>query len=41
MLDLLKKAGYSGFVVSEARASMQTYSEFKNLHNFYQEWRSQ
>lgn len=34
LLGLLKKAGYSGFVVSEAKVSLQTLSEFKNLHNF-------
>lgn len=34
LLKLLKKAGYSGFVVSEAKVSLQTLSEFKGLHNF-------
>ena len=38
LLNLLKKAGYSGFVVSEAKNSLQKYSEFKRLNEFYQEW---
>lgn len=41
LLDLLKKAGYSGFVVSEARISLQSYSEFRKLYDFYQKWHSQ
>jgi len=40
MLGLLKKAGYSGFVVSEAKTSLQTYSEFKKLNAFYHKGRS-
>ncbi len=39
LLNLLKKAGYSGFVVSEAKISLQTYSEFKKLKEFYQKWK--
>lgn len=38
MLGLLRKANYSGFIVSEARTSFQTYSEFKKLRNFYENW---
>lgn len=38
MLHLLKKAGYSGFVVSEAKSSLQTYLEFRKLNDFYQKW---
>lgn len=38
MLSLLKKAGYSGFVVSEAKASLQSYAEFKKLADFYNGW---
>lgn len=38
LLDLLKKAGYSGFVVSEAKASLQTYEEFKRLNGFFKTW---
>lgn len=34
-LNLLKKAGYSGFVVSEARTSLQTHDEFKRLNDFF------
>jgi sugar phosphate isomerase/epimerase len=34
MLDLIKRTGYSGFVVSEARKSLQTYSEFSRLREF-------
>lgn len=38
LLNLLKKAGYSGLVVSEARQSLQTYREFKKLNEFYKRW---
>lgn len=38
LLNLLKGAGYSGFVVSEARISFQTYNEFKKLNDFYKTW---
>lgn len=40
LLDLLKKTDYSGFVVSEAKKSLQTYKEFKKLNEFYQKWRN-
>lgn len=33
--NLFKKANYSGFVVSEARTSLQTYDEFKSLNDFF------
>lgn len=35
ILNLLKKADYQGFVVSEARTSLQTYDEFKRLNDFF------
>jgi len=38
LLDLLRKANYSGLVVSESRVSSQTYREFKKLNNFYKMW---
>jgi hypothetical protein len=38
LLNLLKKAGYSGLVVSEAKVSLQTLSEFKNLREFIRKW---
>ena len=38
MLNLLIKARYSGLVVSEAKTSLQTLSEFKNLNEFIQKW---
>ena len=38
LLNLLKTAGYSGFVVSEAKVSLQTLSEFKTLNEFILEW---
>lgn len=38
LLDLLKRSGYSGFVVSEAKTSLQNYSEFKKLNDFYGCW---
>ena len=40
MLNLLKKTGYSGFVVSEAKKSLQTYAEFEKLNDFYRKWRN-
>jgi len=39
LLDLIKRAGYSGLVVSEARVSYQTLSEFKKLNEFFQKWK--
>lgn len=39
-LDLLKKAGYSGLVVSEAKQSLQNYREFKRLNDFYLKWKA-
>lgn len=33
-LNLIRREGYSGFVVSEAKTSLQTYDEFKKLKNF-------
>lgn len=38
VLNLLKKAGYRRFVVSEARVSFQMYEDFKRLNNFYEMW---
>jgi hypothetical protein len=38
ILNLLKKTGYSGFVVSEAKPSLQNYAEFKKLREFYLRW---
>ena len=40
MFDLLKKANYSGMVVSEARKSFQKYEDFKKLNNFYRMWKA-
>jgi sugar phosphate isomerase/epimerase len=39
LLQLLKKSGYSGFVVSEAKLSFQTYREFKRLNDFIGKWK--
>jgi len=39
MLGLLRKAGYAGFIVSEARVSLQTYDEFRGLAKFYKQWK--
>ena len=39
-LNLLGNAGYSGFVVSEAKTSLQTYGEFKKLKDFFNIWES-
>lgn len=41
LLDLLKKADYSGFVVSEARVSFQTLPEFKKLSKFVHRCRAE
>ncbi len=38
ILDLLRESGYTGFVVSEAAASLQTLDEFKRLKKFYETW---
>jgi len=38
ILNLLKSVGYSGFVVSEAKTSLQTYAEFKGLNEFFKGW---
>jgi sugar phosphate isomerase/epimerase len=38
MLNLLKVAGYSGFVVSEARTEFQNFREFKRLVRFFEAW---
>lgn len=40
MLGLLKKGDYTGFVVSEAKVSLQNYSEFKKLREFYESWKN-
>ncbi len=39
LLNVLKEVGYSGFVVSEAKASLQTYEEFKRLNDFFKSWK--
>ena len=38
LLNLLKKAGYEGMVVSEASTQYQTASEFVKLQEFYKKW---
>lgn len=38
--NLIKEAGYTGLVVSEAKTSLQTYDEFKKLNDFYKLWES-
>jgi len=35
MLDMIKRSGFSGMVVSEAKVSQQTVAEFKRLKAFY------
>jgi len=37
-MNLIKSAGYTGFIVSEAKTSLQTLSEFENLNKFFQKW---
>lgn len=41
LLNLLENAGYSGLVVSEAKASYQTLPEFKMLNKFYHKWKEE
>lgn len=38
LLNLLKEANYSGFVISEARLLLQNFNEFKRLNDFYTNW---
>jgi hypothetical protein len=38
VLGVIKRSGFKGMVVSEARASMQTYAEFKALRAFVDSW---
>lgn len=38
ILSLLRKAGYRGLVISEAKRSLQTYAEFKGLSKLHQRW---
>lgn len=37
-LNLIYKSGYKGFVISEAKASLQTFDEFKKLKEFSVCW---
>lgn len=39
LLNLLKKTGYSGFIVSEAKESYQIKDEFKALYEFFRGWK--
>ncbi len=41
LLNLLKKADYTGMVVSEARVCYQTLEEFSNLAAFTRDWANQ
>jgi len=38
ILDAIMETGYSGLVVSEARAALQTHDEFCRLRYFFTEW---
>jgi hypothetical protein len=38
LLQLLQRADYRGFVVSEARDSLQTLDEFRKLRDFFEKW---
>jgi len=40
LLNLLREAGYSGFVVSEAQQSGQTLKEFRALRKFFEDWQA-
>jgi hypothetical protein len=39
LLNMLKQAGYSGLVVSEAQKIYQTREEFRALYDFFQRWK--
>lgn len=39
LLNLLEKAEYSGFLISEARVSFQNFTEFNKLKEFYERWK--
>lgn len=41
LFNLLENAGYSGLVVSEAKTSYQTLSEFEMLSKFCQKWKEE
>lgn len=40
ILNLVKEAGYSGLIVSEAKLSLQTYEDFKKLYDLNRLWLS-
>jgi len=40
LLDLIKRVGYSGFIVSEASTEFQNLKEFKELNEFFKKWKS-
>ena len=40
ILNLIKKSGYKGLVVSEAKVSFQNPTEFKALNEFFQKWKN-
>jgi len=40
LLNLLRNSDYSGFVVSEAKTSLQTLTEFNHLNKFFQKWQN-
>ena len=37
-LNMLERSGFSGFVVSEATMSLQTYGDFQKLSDFFSNW---
>ncbi|MEI8175563.1 MAG: hypothetical protein WCG78_01715 [Candidatus Omnitrophota bacterium] len=41
LLDLLRSSGYAGLVVSESRVSLQTFEEFRKVHDFFERWQEQ
>jgi len=38
IMNLIKKTNYTGFIVSEAKTSLQSYQEFKELRDFISSW---
>ncbi|MDD5069283.1 MAG: hypothetical protein PHV17_00995 [Candidatus Omnitrophica bacterium] len=40
ILDLIKKSGYCGMIVSEAEVNQQTSADYKRLNDFYNHWLS-
>lgn len=40
LLNMIERSGFSGFVVSEAKVSLQSYGDFQKLSEFFSNWLS-